>query len=325
MNSLQLEIDSEILSEYGLRVSELTLGKANHFFGRALAIRNDQEFKDILAACLLILKRRSLKKSLERTVNGPNMNPRNPGTANDSVISTRKSVRTELYQKYPEVSHMNSVLNDLFFLKKYGLDKTFDLWKPLFEHAAQRHETVQYLSPEVLRGDSSFSVNSVFYLKHLGIVDLTPSLVDGLRSAFHDFDSEGMDDPEYTSMIYALTHVVIAASRYYEITAPEYAWASEYFTNHLDEISERVSLDVLSEVALSYRITETESRFESACERLCSDLISRSPFKKKRLSAEELNQQEHTNSILMLLFSDTDSFLPPPDLSSHPLFANKVI
>lgn len=318
---LQRNIQKKIIEAYEKNLFYLPLDKLGHFFERAYKITGDDKYLNILAYYFFLTKVPSLKKFLIKLKKKDYFLDQ----AKNSSKKIRAKLRKELYEKYPPVAFFDNLLVDLLFVKMVGLNKT--ILKNEYEEIVGLLKKIDfeqiYLKEEVLIQDNSFSFNSIFILNHLGVCDHTKKIVALFRSIYFDSETtlkKELLPHEYLSLIYSLTHIIISDSGFYEKFVKENFWILNYFAKNLNEILERTTLDILSEVGLCFKLCQQEKKYPKELTKIIKYLSKKAPSPKELANKEYALKKEHTNSILMLLLSPKFILFPGPDLSSHPIF-----
>jgi predicted RecB family endonuclease len=311
-----MDISKIIRESYEKRIADLTIKNARHFFVRALVIEDSSFYKDTVAACIHMEKTRDLNTYLRELSAKPHRYAREGGDYSE-IIGERRRRREDLYEEFPTLPLINKALVTLAILKKFSLHEKYPLWNKLRLLIRDAYTSVPITSESVVSVDSSYAVNTVFHLWDMEIVDMREDLLKTTKLLIKK--GGDLDAASYTSLVYTLTHIIIAASKYYENHVPEYEWISKYLSENVETIKKNVSDDVLAETALCFRLTETTDRFPDAYNSI-RDILTNGFVSPESIPAKELNQREHVNSILALLFSEETELLTPPDLSSHRVF-----
>lgn len=118
-----------------------------------------------------------------------------------------------------------------------------------------------YLTEEAIKLNSSYPLNTVFFLKHFGInKNISQKTENFLRQLYFTPDLKLKDKltaGEFSSLIYCLTHI-IADSKYYERHVSGHEWTLKFFWRNIDLIIRKVSVDIISEVALCFKLCQKE-------------------------------------------------------------------
>lgn len=227
----------------------------------------------------------------------------------------REEKKKEAYKNKPEFIFFPSLLRYLFLLKTYRLE-------PLF--ASEFSKAIGYLkkfdfnsllsSLELWRYLPSWVINSLYYLKYLEIIDLEAKL----KPAIWRFWQKEKITKEYlyTNKIYALTHLVISSSFFYQRFLPtaDYKEILYFFQTNFGEILKRTNPDIVGEVGLCFKLTKTSSKvIKEAQDYLVSCYNPRLGYI-PRGKSKNLEKAEHCNVIAILLLSDYSRLFPGPNL-----------
>jgi hypothetical protein len=316
-----------ILSLYEQAVFQLPIEKVGHFFYRVYAVTKEEKYLNMLAYAIQLTKPQRFQYARQQFDTNHFVYRRD---WMPKKITPRVRQRIRLYQKMPQLQLYDEIVNDIFFLHQYGLQKVFqqDI-DAILSHCTPQKMRELYLSEEVIRYDNSFAVNITFYLQHLGHVpNVHTELISQLRNIY--MDSNGalkrtLTDPEYASLIYSLTHIIIAASHYYGRFVSEQKWIIDFFVQELDTIMQRTTVDIIAEVALCFQLTRTTKRHASPYQTLMRFLRKQSVILTDQTDIDFLIEKEHTNSLLFILFSEPKRLYGGPNLAKHPLFTNRNI
>jgi len=310
----------KIIESYEKNIYALSLYKAWHFLLRAYRINGKLSYENFLAYYTFLLKMLHFKGYIQKI------------KAQDFEITTRKisaikSLREKnrqlYYRKNPKIKFYNNLLTDMFFVKMLGLDKILKnemswLIKTL------KNETLEniYLQKEAIQADSSFVFTSVFFLEILKIKSISQEATELVKSMYLKEDltlKKTLAEWEFLSFIYSLTHIIISESSFYEKKVEKYSWIIDFFAKNIDLILENCKLDILAEVGLCFKLSGKEKEYETAYKKIINSIVKKIE-KETFTDPDLLIKKEHTNSVLMLLFSDKKSFFSWPDLSKNEEF-----
>lgn len=107
---------------------------------------------------------------------------------------------------------------------------------------------------EMIEAWAAQLANQVYWLRQLGGQDVVNDFITAFRQTYPDNRDSQLSDQQYTNKIYGLTHIIFAASGYYQhaIDPQEFAWIYSYFDHNIDQILKRTKEDVIAEVGISY-------------------------------------------------------------------------
>jgi len=175
--------------------------------------------------------------------------------------------------------------------------------------------------PEVLSIYAAQVANQVAFLYQLGIADLRPEVYAAFQALYPPSRIEKLDDAEYRNWLYGLTHVVIAASRYYQqpVTDAQVGWALEALESQEGNMIGAVKEDILAEVALSLQLAGREEH--PLVDAIRADLMAaRDPAVGIVPSVDggvDLADGEHRNVLAIMTLGWQGHVTPGPDLGTH--------
>ncbi len=114
----------------------------------------------------------------------------------------------------------------------------------------------ELLKPSILRAWAAPTVNWIFWLYQLGVVDLRNDLKLAFAKAFPmDGSLEGDD---FVNQLYGLTHFIIAASEYYQsyVEPESYQWILDFFEKNQAKILTCGNPDIIAEVGVNFLIAK---------------------------------------------------------------------
>nr|WP_081960776.1 DUF3541 domain-containing protein [Nitrincola sp. A-D6] len=91
----------------------------------------------------------------------------------------------------------------------------------------------------------------------VGVVDLRDAFIQRFQDIYPPSGDADLSRAEWHNKIYGMTHIVIAASRYYQDTlSPDsFAWITDYFIDQLPRLLDTATEDILAEVGISLALT----------------------------------------------------------------------
>lgn len=303
-----------VLETYRLHAHLLEQKKADHFSLRAYSATGDPAF--IVPCQSIAIEKR---KKIPFLINGlKNQLPYFIPTSlqETSVNARRKKKRQDYYLDHPQLPLFHDLTNDLFVLARLDAVTGFEVTFREGCDLLASHQTESHLlcTNEAIRLVSSYSANVIYHLKRLGVTNLTSQYLHTIKNLLSDDYAEPkhLAEPDLYSAYYTLTHVIIAASDYYD-HAPigNFSFIFDYFEKHLETALSRLSLDILTEIALCYRLCGNDT---IAFQKL-RDHVDRNFTLDPNSSPQILSEKEHTASLIMLLFSPIETFASGPHLS----------
>jgi|GEM_PF-4785478 len=319
----------KILTAYEKNLFYLPLIKLGHFFVRAYHVTGDKKYINLIAYYVKINRVAEIKLALEK-LKTKSFKTNNPISIS-ATVSERIKQRQLLYEKNPEINFFNTLFINLLFCKSFDLNKT--VLKNEFKQILSILQTIDfkkiYLKEEVLRFDNSFSFNSISVLNYLGICDLRLTAVEIYKNYYLTNKltlKKELSDSEFCSLIYGLTHIIIANSNFYEkfSKSKKNLWILRFFANNSDLIIQKVTVDILAEVALCFKLCRKEKSFHLEFKKI-KKALKKEIHLNQLSNTEYLIRKEHTHSILMLLYWNFDKLFPGPNLSDHPVFKSTFL
>lgn len=306
---------------------DLSAVKRLHFIERLYSITGDKRYIDSIAELFLLLKTKRIEEDIMRVRNKKLHKPIDP-LPSYVKRNTRRKKREALYKKHPTLFFYNGLLWDLFTLQKHRLEKTHfqKEFRFLLSHVRAAGLKSLYIQDEVIRIDSSFAVESIYYLYSLRVVDLRKDFANFFARYYIDNDhslKRRVPDDEFISLVYSLTHSVIAASNYYDHFVIGHNWILKFFEKNVDEIIERCNLDQIAEVALAFRLCQREKEYSAVYKRFRETAVHLTELDGMK-DTQFLYRKEHSSSIVMMLCDPWKRFKRSPDLSKHPAFGYLV-
>ncbi len=217
----------KILNTYTKNETLLSPEKEFHFFLRAHKASGNSRYLETLSRGIKENKLPRLKKDIMAIANPLSLSEKfTQSKMGAGINKERNRKRKLLYTKHPTLSPFHNLTNTLFFFKKLGLEK---MYSELFHEGITRLKenatvTAILMSEEGVLIDSSYSANTLFHLRFLGITDVTKDYLTLVKKTFiAGFYSkpEILCDEDLYSAFYTLTHIVIAASDFYRQTPHE--------------------------------------------------------------------------------------------------------
>ncbi|MGP9625794.1 DUF3541 domain-containing protein [Halomonas sp. AOP42-A1-22] len=315
------KIAERIYNTYKKNLSSLSDKEKIHFMRRAYRATGDLEFSEVIKARALLYTVPSVEKRsaiVEKVIND---NTAYPDIKLKVKKNTRLQQRNLFLESRPDIQFYRRYLMDLFQAKLLGLDKSLlsAEWDEYISNLKKVDFNEIYIDEKVVKKVSSFAVNSVFFLSHIGVSqNIKHNFVSFLKTLY--LDSEGnpysdLEKEDYISFIYSLTHVIIAESKYYQSWVEGYDWIIDLFVKELDKILDVCSVDVIAEVGVCFKLTKKDRNFLSSYEKVIDYILYNYNFKES-LSPRWLERREHTNCVIMLLFMNVREWRDGPYINS---------
>lgn len=235
------------------------------------------------------------------------------------VTSPRKQRRADYYKKHPEVITYASSVLYLFVIKSLGLDTNI-LYKNKFDEAikylSKKNIYELFLDTGLIKADPSECANIIYNAYYLGLFDKRDDLLNAYNKYWVTLNPK--DRYEWLDKIYALTHIIIAASNYYQnfVDYNKYKIILDYFEKDIKNISDNINADSLGEVALCFKLAGIKSNntiddIKIILANHFNEEIGYIPHDKY---VNDLGKSEHRNIIAHMVFNDFDSLYKGPIL-----------
>ncbi|HLF30302.1 MAG TPA: DUF3541 domain-containing protein [Xanthomonadales bacterium] len=228
----------------------------------------------------------------------------------------KHQMRRRVLERYPEFPFYHRLIYLFYQLKGLGFDVHSPLFKTSYE-ALQKYDFRSVLRDrEIIAYYAAGAATTVYHLKSIGIADFEAEFLKYFQELFMADPDVHLGAVEYENKLYGLTHIIIAASDYYqhEVPAEEFRWVLDYFSTNINEILSRTKWDVIAEVGLCFRLAGMKnhpviSKTRGAILRGFDPEKGMIPGKMNPL---DLNRLEHRNILSYLLLKDFDRFYSGP-------------
>jgi len=233
--------------------------------------------------------------------------------------SQKRLRRRSALSQWPEALYAGRLLYLCAMLQSLGLQQEDDeQYKKVMAYLHKFPFDDFLLNYSFIQINAANQANSVYYLKSLGLVDLETSFFQAFQEAHRETD-QNPDDVVYENKIYGLTHIVIAASGYYQnvVTDRRFAWIYDYFEKNIEIILERTKPDVAAEVALCYLLAKQSEHkiVRQVRDYLVAAWDPSSGMIPSTRGKSELNSGEHRNVLAYMVLTGFDTLVPGPNLS----------
>lgn len=314
-------VAAEIRDHYESRLDALPLSLQRHYAQRLYRITGDPRFFPYQQR-----HAQQLLATLYRDVQGLALQP-GYALARDASLSSGRPLRTErqrqrdaLLADHPGMTFATNLVFRLVQLDYYGL---FDALPPedvalVKDWLARKEWSAFLLSEQAIRHYAAQAANQVWFLYQLGVTDLREAFIQRFREIYSDGQDAALSRAEWLNKIYGMTHIVIAASRYYQDALPgqDFAWVTDDFVRQLPALLESATEDVLAEVGISLALTGQVSH--PAVEQIRCALISAyDPVARMIPSpagSADFARGEHRNVLAVMMLQWPDRLHPGPAL-----------
>ncbi|MBM3205295.1 DUF3541 domain-containing protein [Candidatus Shapirobacteria bacterium] len=309
-------ITQKITQTYESHLFSLSLNLQSHFTKRLWRIKGEEKYLPLILSAFQL---ETLKMARYVFLLGE----RSPGQIGEQMMketnyrgfSTRGQKKEILYRKNPELFFWIKLIHYLFQVKSYDLAAVLkEIYSPALKKLSKVDLKSLFLNPLAIKFDPSEMANSIYYLQFLGVLDLTGEFKKYLVTFWQKQKTEA--DWLYKSKIYALTHLVIAASYFYQRFVPQSDFKDilKFFEKNIAEIIKRTNADIVAEVGLCFRLAQKDS---PAMAKMRQYLLSQYQPKLGYIpnKGKGLAKAEHRNIIAILCLSDYQKLLPGPNLA----------
>ncbi len=174
------------------------------------------------------------------------------------------------------------------------------------------------LTPENLRVWTAPTVNWVYWLHQLGVIDLREDLKNVFQEAFPP--NIAVSDAAFVNHIYGLTHFILAASGYYQWHVPStpHQWILDFFEANRKRLFAIDNPDMLAEVGLNFLLAgQANHPLVKATRLAVAKHFSESHGMLLGLeSSPDPERAEHRNVLAYLLFALPNRLHPGPYLNA---------
>ncbi|QMV16978.1 DUF3541 domain-containing protein [Vibrio spartinae] len=165
----------------------------------------------------------------------------------------RSRLRFSVTKHHPEYIYLGvDLLSAMARADEYGLKHKHD--KRLRQVLRKYDFSLYATDPQMIRAWAAQLANQVFWLRQLGEQDVVEAFIQAFRKTYPDDQDKALSKQQYENKIYGMTHIIIAASGYYQhpVSAADYQWIYHYFRTNIETIIARTKPDVIAEVGLSF-------------------------------------------------------------------------
>lgn len=171
--------------------------------------------------------------------------------------ATEKKPRTQLryqaMQSMPEYVYLGvGLLGAMARADEYGLKHKED--KKL-RQVLRRYDFTKYVTDKkMITAWAAQLANQVYWLRQLGEQDVVDSFIQRFRETYPDSNDNQLSNQQYSNKIYGLTHIIFAASHYYQraIKEQDFQWIYDYYRRNINTIISRTKEDVIAEVGINF-------------------------------------------------------------------------
>lgn len=323
--NFSVKISKKIIDNYEKNIKNLSIYQTGHFFTRAFKITGNKQYEDRLCRFMLSYEPNIISDFFSR-IRKEEIQYKAP--KEKLLSSLRIKERYLFYEKNPRTKLYLDVLQYLIYVDKFNLwDFILKKEKNRFIEILRRESFIKlFLNDEAIKTNGSYIFNSLSVLKKIEICDLTEKAVCILKKIYFNEDlsiKRNISKNEIISMLYSLTHLIIADTLYYERYCNKYGWVTDFFAKNLDFIIKNSTEDVLAEVGLCFKFCRKENLYKKEFRKIKRHILIKFSTLKLR-KAQYIIKNEHTNSLIMLLFAENEEIFKGPDLSKNKMMQKNI-
>ncbi|MCQ1057963.1 DUF3541 domain-containing protein [Photobacterium sp. ZSDE20] len=171
----------------------------------------------------------------------------------DRKEDARSDLRYETTKDKPEYYYLGvDLLGSMARANEYGLKHREDA---KLREVIRRYDFKEYATdPEMIRAWAAQLANQVYWLRQLGEQDVVDDFTAAFKETYPDSLDGKLTDQQFMNKVYGLTHIIFAATEYYQHSVKEsdYQWIYDYYRDNIDTIIARAKEDVIAEVGINF-------------------------------------------------------------------------
>lgn len=228
----------------------------------------------------------------------------------------RRRLQKAFYLKNPKTKFLINLILWLQKLKNFGLDH------PCFSQVQNDLKEINhaktFLSHQYFQIDPSEAINTIYFLKNLKIINLTPQIKPFVEQTLMSIKSP--KPHQYEVFIYGLTHIIINESNFYQkfVSEEKCHWVLTLLENNLQQIIIRTNSDIVAEVGLCFKLARSPKKevVKKTQEFIIKNFDEKIGFIPKN-QQKKLENSEHSNILAIMLLTDFKKLYPGPELSKY--------
>lgn len=171
----------------------------------------------------------------------------------------RSQRRYQMTQRYPEYIYLGvDLLGSLARANEYHLEHLDD---SALRNVIRRYDFKRYVTdPDMIKAWAAQLANQVYWLQQLEEQDVVEAFTQTFRSTYPDAEDAALSNQQYGNKIYGMTHIIFAASHYYQhaVDEKQHEWIYHYLRENIDNILARTKEDIIAEVGIAFLLAELE-------------------------------------------------------------------
>jgi len=228
-----------------------------------------------------------------------------------------KKERWQFYQTQPELKLYQRII---FTLKKFQeLEITPFLQSREYIKSLQRIREINWhhylLNPKLIYFDPVQTTNQIFWLKGINVIDLENVFLPRLKKIYPLKPKPHHPKDLFSkNLYYAYTHVIIAASDYYQkfVSPKNYPLIVNFLSQSIPFIIKSKHYDLVAELGVCFKLIKQEEK-----------TIPLKIFLRKNISPQthlidypfkDGKGEEHANILLIMLFKNWPKLYPGPKI-----------
>ncbi len=241
---------------------------------------------------------------------------------------SRDQLRSRFWQQ-TEFKALRFELHSVYLLaqlNQLGIKPTH--FSNLLHHLQKQPLAKILLDESFMRVYAAQAANYVFWLEELGIASLSEKFIRKFKEIYPKTKDSELSQLEYQNKLYGLTHIVLAASRYYQksVDAERFQWVTAYFVSTLDTIEKRAKADVLAEIGVCLKLVDYSDQV--VIHRLKRRLLAKIDKTHHIIPGVDGNVSfsagEHRNVLTYAFFNWPKQLITGPDLTQTPAWRRQL-
>ena len=232
----------------------------------------------------------------------------------------RSKLRYEATKQMPEYLYLGvSLLGSMARANEYGLKHRED---SKLRQVIRRYNFTRYATNEtMIKAWAAQLANQVYWLRQLGEQDVVNEFISAFRKTYPDNSDCKLSEQQFGNKIYGLTHIIFAASAYYQypINEQDFQWVYDYYRNNINMIIARAKADVIAEVGINFLLAGLDDDpVVLQTQKTIQQALNREHGLVPSVTGDvELISGEHRN-VLAIMLLDWKGAHAVPTVISHP-------
>lgn len=238
----------------------------------------------------------------------------------------RTTLRYQVTKNMPEYLYLGvGLLGSMARADEYGLKHRED--KKLRE-VIRRYDFTKYVTDEsMVKAWAAQLANQVYWLRQLGEQDVVADFITTFKKVYPDNNDGILSDQQFGNKVYGLTHIIFAASSYYQhpINEQDYQWVYDYYRNNIGTIIERAKEDVIAEVGINFLLAGLDDDpVVLKTRKVIQKALNREYGLVPSVTGDiDLKGGEHRN-VLAIMLLDWKGVNMAPTIAKHPMIFDSM-